>query len=413
MPTTPVLARTDLSGADLISAVAAESIAELTAGMEEDARQIHAAQARFLLRQGEFARRQAFRDEGATSMESWLAERYGISPATARAFRHVAEKAWDLPHLLGSLYAGEISLDKVRAVVDVATPETDRELCDQAQGCSLRQLAEVASLAAASARSAAAGSAPPSRSEHESRYLRCNDEHRTISAQLPAHSYAEAKACLDAQLVHIPSEGETPLDQRRCDAFMGIIRSSQRASSGPSGGPSPFLVVAHVPLRALVDGSGHGTALAGELEEGALIEEATLAQIACDATIALGIDDDVGHTMYEGRARRSPTDAQRREIARRDRHCRFPGCANFTFTNVHHIVPWKPHGRTDLDNLALLCLFHHGVVHHKGWTMTGNANEELTFTSPNGRAMTSRPSPLWTRVTAPAGAPGRVAQRGT
>ena len=59
---------------------------------------------------------------------------------------------------------------------------------------------------------------------------------------------------------------------------------------------------------------------------------------------------------------------------RRDRHCRFPGCTNVTFTNVHHIVPWKPGGRTDLDNLALLCVFHHGMVHRKGWTMSGNAN---------------------------------------
>ena len=56
-----------------------------------------------------------------------------------------------------------------------------------------------------------------------------------------------------------------------------------------------------------------------------------------------------------------------------------------TFTNVHHIVPWKPGGRTDLDNLVLLCLHHHGLVHRKGWTMSGNANGELTIVGPNGR----------------------------
>ena len=70
--------------------------------------------------------------------------------------------------------------------------------------------------------------------------------------------------------------------------------------------------------------------------------------------------------MYEGRARRTPTEAQRREVMRRDRHCRFPGCTNVTFTNTHHVVPWKPGGPTDLDNLALLCLHHHHVVHCQG-----------------------------------------------
>ena len=63
-------------------------------------------------------------------------------------------------------------------------------------------------------------------------------------------------------------------------------------------------------------------------------------------------------------------------------------------------LPWKPGGRTDLDNLALTCLYHHHLVHSRGWTMSGDANEELTFVGPSGRIMTSRPSPLWTRVTA-------------
>jgi hypothetical protein len=33
--------------------------------------------------------------------------------------------------------------------------------------------------------------------------------------------------------------------------------------------------------------------------------------------------------------------------------------------------------------------------------MSGDANAELTFVGPSGRVMTSRPSPLWNRVTEP------------
>ena len=126
----------------------------------------------------------------------------------------------------------------------------------------------------------------------------------------------------------------------------------------------------------------------------------TVRRMACDATLAVAIDDDVGHTMYEGRSRRWPSDSQRREIMRRDRHCRFPGCTNVTFTNVHHVVPWKPGGRTDLDNLALLCAHHHHRVHSRQWTMSGDANGALTFVGSTGRVMTSRPSPLWTALAA-------------
>jgi hypothetical protein len=87
-------------------------------------------------------------------------------------------------------------------------------------------------------------------------------------------------------------------------------------------------------------------------------------------------------------------------VIRRDRQCRFPGCANATFAAVHHIVPWSLGGGTDLDNLVLLCKHHHGLVHRNGWSMTGNANEELTAVGPTGRVMVSRPSVLWATVTA-------------
>ena len=179
-----------------------------------------------------------------------------------------------------------------------------------------------------------------------------------------------------------------------------MIRSSVRRTAAATTA-SPYFVVVHVPLAALVDESGETTGLAGELERDGLISAETVRQIACDATIAIGVDDDVGHTMYEGRARREPTDAQRREVMRRDRHCRFPGCTNVTFTNIHHVVPWKPGGRTDLDNLALLCLHHHHLVHSGGWTMSGQRQRGAALRRPDtGRAMTTRPSPLWTTVTA-------------
>jgi hypothetical protein len=379
------------AGADLIAEVAALSSEEIAGCLEGFFTQLAAAAGNIVVHLGEISRRQAYRDDGATSVERWAAERFGVSIPTARALTHLGEKAWDLPHLVESLCAGEVSFDKVRAVADVATPETDRELLDQAKGHSVRELADIA-------RSARAPRPPSDPSEHDRRFVRFNEAFRTLSVQLPPESFAETRACLEARARQVPSDGETPWDQRLCDAFLELIRSAH--PGGPATTTSPYFVVAHVPLHDLVDESGEASALAGDLERDGLISTETVQQIACDATLAVGVDDDVGHTMYEGRARRTPSDAQRREIMRRDRHCRFPGCTNVTFTNIHHVVPWKPGGRTDLDNLALTCLYHHHLVHSADWTMTGNANAELTFVGPTGRVMTSRPSPRWTVVTA-------------
>jgi hypothetical protein len=210
----------------------------------------------------------------------------------------------------------------------------------------------------------------------------------------------------------IPSgDSEIAWDQRMADAFMGLIRSGGEGDAGGSAN-SPYFVVVHVPADALLDGSGDASELVGDLERGGLISVEAVRRVLCDATIALAVDDDVGHTMYEGRARRWPSGPQHREVRRRDRHCRFPGCTNVLFTNVHHIKEWKPdRGPTDLDNLALLCVHHHGLVHSKQWTMSGNANELLIFVGPSGRTMRSRPSPIWTAVTGPAAGRAAVNRR--
>jgi hypothetical protein len=194
---------------------------------------------------GEVDRNQAYRDDGATSTESWAMERFGVSTATARALTHVGEKVWDIPHL-ESLCAGDLSFDKVRAVADVAAPETDRQLRDQAKRHSVRELADIA-------RSTTKPTAAAGRSDHDRRFLRFNDQFRTMTVQLPPASYAETQACIEARTRKVPSDGETPLDERRCDALMEVIRSATPGRSGRATTASPYFVVAHVLLDALVE----------------------------------------------------------------------------------------------------------------------------------------------------------------
>ncbi len=363
------------------------STEEIMDEVAETSRRLASQAGRIVLLTGELDRRQGWRAEGATSLEAWIVERCGVSVPTARAWAHVGERLFDLPHLAAGLSEGELSFDKVRAVVDTATPETDRELRQRARQCSVHQLAQLG-------RKLKGASDAKANSDYENRSVRFNDTFRTVTAQLPPESYAEVRSTLEAGARQMPTDGETRWDQRLCDAFLETVRTPSTRH------PSPHVVVAHVPLATLVD---EASELAGELERDGLISGETVRRIACDATIVVALDDDVGHTMYEGRARRFPTEAQRREIMRRDRHCRFPGCTNVTFTNAHHVKPWKPGGRTDLQNLALLCEHHHRRVHSRQWNMSGDANEELTFVGPTGRVMTSAPSPLWTAVTAPSG----------
>ena len=387
------------------SVMAAMSNAELGARLDDLFRFRSALEGHIVQLLGEAERRGAHYDDGATSVAAWAAERFQISSPSARTLVHVAQKAWDVPQLVGALQAGEISFDKLRAVAEAASPETEGELLDEARHRSVRELTSLAG---------SMRSAPPRDPtvEQQRRSLRCNEAVRTMTVQLPPESFAEARSRLESMAKEIPSvDGETSWDQRMADAFMGIIRCG-KDGGGESSVSSPYFVVMHVPVAALLDESGDASVLAGDMERGGLLSIETVRRVACDATMTLAVDDDMGHTMYEGRARRDPSGPQQREVRRRDRHCRFPGCTNVVFTNVHHIKEWKPdQGPTDLDNLVLLCVHHHGLVHSKQWRLSGNPNELLIFVGPSGRAMESRPSPLWTAVTGPAARRAVAARR--
>ena len=116
------------------------------------------------------------------------------------------------------LSEGELSFDKVRAVVDTATPETDRELRQRARQCSVHQLAQLG-------RNLKGASDAKAKSDYEMRSVRFNDTFRTVTAQLPPESYAEVRSTLEAGARQMPSDGETRWDQRLCDAFLETVRT--------------------------------------------------------------------------------------------------------------------------------------------------------------------------------------------
>ena len=76
----------------------------------------------------------------------------------------------------------------------------------------------------------------------------------------------------------------------------------------------------------------------------------------------------------------------RRAVTKRDRHCSFPGCtAPPVRCQVHHVIPRSKGGPTRLDNLTLLCTFHHLIaVHRWGWSLQLHGDGTTTATSPDG-----------------------------
>jgi hypothetical protein len=91
-------------------------------------------------------------------------------------------------------------------------------------------------------------------------------------------------------------------------------------------------------------------------------------RLADQAGLAMLFTDPTGRPLTLHRSRRVASPSQTLALIGRDKGCTFPGCTMPPeWTEKHHIVAWKDGGPTDLDNLCLLCRWHHREFERRGW----------------------------------------------
>ncbi len=104
---------------------------------------------------------------------------------------------------------------------------------------------------------------------------------------------------------------------------------------------------------------------------GGLLSVPDALALAAEAEVIPVVLNDSGAVLSHGRARRTASTGQRLALVARDGGCTFPGCDRPPeWTQAHHIVHWAYGGATDIDNLTLVCGFHHREFDRCGWAVT-------------------------------------------
>ncbi len=104
------------------------------------------------------------------------------------------------------------------------------------------------------------------------------------------------------------------------------------------------------------------------------------------------VEQPDGSVAGVGRMSREPTAWMMRQLRHRDGGCQFPGCDARRFTQAHHIEWWSRGGATDLDNLTLICTFHHKLVHEYGWSIERTDDGDLVWHRPGGARYRAGPA---------------------
>ena len=180
-----------------------------------------------------------------------------------------------------------------------------------------------------------------------------------------------ADADLDADDGELPDDAETQVGMPR--------------PAGSRGGVVLTVITTLADLRAGIPAAGH-------LDTGAPLSAAALRQLACDAQVVPIVLNGRSQVLDLGRCSRPFNRAQRRAAAVRDRGCVAPGCdVPPAACHLHHGWWWSRGGPTDLDNAALLCGYHHRMVHRQDWAITLAANGYPQLHPPPAIDPTGRP----------------------
>ena len=103
------------------------------------------------------------------------------------------------------------------------------------------------------------------------------------------------------------------------------------------------------------------------------IARSELERRACDADLYGLIFSSDGLPLHHGRKTRTVSPQQWRVLVARDRGCVICGIRP-DWCQAHHIKPWLRGGRTDIDNLALVCHGHHRWIHDNNITLQRGPN---------------------------------------
>ena len=370
---------------------------------------------------------------GARSISALVAWKTGVSPRNAKTIAAVAARGEQFPRCVAGLREGRLSLDQVGVLAERAADGSDDHYVELASVATVTQLRKAVGL---EPRPDVSPKPQPeraiSRTDHgESvtyRITVSKIEAAKVDAALAGkrdgliadwkrdRDGAEATTDADtdgphgtsdggadrledrpvadaegfggefdedfADLADDPDSADAENAQRApmpntVDAFMELIETGWDDEVARRPHAQHTTVVVHVDVDKQV----------GALHLGPLLTDAERQYLSCDATCEVWFER-AGRPIGAGRATRTVNRRLRRALEHRDRCCVVPGCGATRGLHAHHLRHWENGGLTELDNLVLVCPYHHRLHHAGGITLTGPAHQ-LVVTDADGQHLTN------------------------
>ena len=362
-----------------------ERLAALFEELSELTGQRNAIDGRIVDLVAEIDRDELWGDTGARSVAALVAWKTGSSRSNAEAIATVAHRSESFPRCVQGMREGRLSLDQIGVIASRAGEGSDEHYAELAGVATVSQLRTAIKLEPRPEPDPAPDPRPAisKTSDADFDHWRIRLGHADsakFEAALQSHRealIAEWKSDRNGS-GPTPDEGtsgrHTPMPTS-LDAFLRLVTTGWDAEAQRRPHGQHTTVVVHVDVDQKV----------GSLHLGPLLPESERQYLSCDATCQVWFER-AGEVIGSGRSTRTISRRLRRALEHRNPTCAVPGCGATRGLHAHHIRHWEDGGVTDLNNLVLLCPFHHRLHHRGGITITGPA-DKLVVTDSDGRRL--------------------------
>jgi hypothetical protein len=317
---------------------------------------------------------------GARSVAALVAWKIGSSSANAHTIMAIARRTAEFPRCVQALREGRLSVDQVGVIAERASDGSDEHYA------SLAEVASVSQLRTAIKLEPRPDTSRPDPEPSVTKSSTDDGQFTTYKITLPKLDAAKFDAALQSHKDALIAEWKRDHDDERrcpnrpplpnnCDAFMSLVEAGWDADVARRPHGQHTTVVAHVNMTDRV----------AELHLGPLLTEAERQYLTCDATSEVWFERH-GQVIGSGRTTRTINRRLRRALEHRHPTCAVPGCGATRGLHAHHIRHWEDGGLTELDNLVLVCPYHHRLHHRGVITITGPAHE-LVVTDSEGQRL--------------------------
>jgi hypothetical protein len=321
---------------------------------------------------------------GAKSVAAMVAWKTGSSLRNAHNVAAVVDRLEEFPRCTQLLRDGRVSLDQVGVIAEKAGPGSDEHYATMAQCATVSQLRTAIKLEPPPQTEPR----PEPKPEPAPSYSKTSDDKGACyRIYLPHLEAAKLDAAVASHLDGMVADwkrdhadgasGQAPPMPSTVDAFMSVVDAGWDTEVARRPHGQRTTVVAHVDVKERV----------ASLHLGPLLTDADRRFLLCDATFEVWLECR-GQVIGSGRDTRQISRKLRRALEHRDRCCVVPGCGATRGLHAHHVRHWEDGGLTELDNLVLVCPYHHRMHHRGGIIITGPA-DRLVVTDSEGEQLSS------------------------